>query len=333
VEQTGVVEPAGSVGVLLPPDLPGDQLTTYARAADQAGFDQLWVVEDCYLRGGVAQAALVLAATTRITVGIGILPAGARNVAFAAMELATLAEAFPGRLLAGVGHGMPGWMRQSGAWPVSPLGLLEEYTAALRALLHGERLEVAGTYVQLDGVQLAVPPAVVPPVYAGVRGPRSLELSGRVADGTVLAEPVTPQYLALACAQVAAGRADADLTRVPERHRVVAYNLAAVDPDPAVARERVRPGLQWLGEADWAPHLAPLDGADDLARLRAASGSRSAFAAALPDAWVDRLAVVGDVATCRDRIGLLHAAGADSVVLTPAGTTPLAALEQLAAVL
>jgi 5,10-methylenetetrahydromethanopterin reductase len=322
--------PAGSLGVVLPPDLPGDQLLPFAQAADRLGFDELWVVEDCYLRGGIAQTALVLAATTRITVGIGILPAGARNVAFAAMELATLAAAFPGRLLAGVGHGMPGWMRQNGAWPASPVGLLEEYTAALRALLHGERLDLAGRYVQLDGVQLAAPPVVVPPVYAGVRGPRSLELSGRFADGTVLAEPVTPEYLAEAGARVAVGRAGADLTRVAPRHRLVAYNLAAVADDPAAARDQVRPALQWLGEGDWAPHLAPLPGADDLARLRAESPSRAAFAAALPDGWVDRLAVVGDVATCRARLEQLYAAGADSVVLAPTAPDRLAALTSLA---
>ena len=320
---------AGALGVLLPPDLPGGQLLPFARAAERLGIDELWVVEDCYLRGGIAQTALVLAATSRITVGIGILPAGARNVAFAAMELATLAEAFPGRLLAGVGHGMPGWMRQNGAWPASPLGLLEEYTAALRSLLHGQRLDVAGTYVKLDGVQLAVPPAVVPPVYTGVRGPRSLELSGRVADGTVLAEPVTPEYLAEAAARIAVGRAAADPARVAAEHRLVGYNLAAVSDDPAAARDQVRPGLQWLGEADWAVHLAPLGGAEELARLRAESGSRAAFAAALPDAWVDRLAVVGDVATCRARLEQLWAAGAGSVVLAPTGPDRLASLEQL----
>jgi hypothetical protein len=48
-----------------------------------------------------------LAATTRIAVGIGIMPAGARNVCFAAMEPATLAQLYPGRLIAGIGHGMP----------------------------------------------------------------------------------------------------------------------------------------------------------------------------------------------------------------------------------
>ena len=45
-------------------------------------------------------------------------------------------------------------------------------------------------------MRLAHAPAVPPKVLAGVRGPRSLRLSGLVAQGTVLAEPVTPEYLA-----------------------------------------------------------------------------------------------------------------------------------------
>ncbi len=39
----------------------------------------------------------------------------------------------------------------------------------------------------------SVVPDGVPPLLAGVRGPRSLALAGRVADGTVLAEPTTPE--------------------------------------------------------------------------------------------------------------------------------------------
>ncbi|MGW2643044.1 hypothetical protein [Streptomyces sp. NPDC001348] len=61
------------------------------------------MVEDLGRRSGVTQAATVLAATTDLTVGIGILPAGIRNAGFAAMELATLAQ-----LIVGIGHGMPG---------------------------------------------------------------------------------------------------------------------------------------------------------------------------------------------------------------------------------
>ena len=311
------------IGVLLPRDLPADQVLPYARRADALGFAELWVVEDLGFRGGMAQAAAALAVTEQIRVGVGILPVGARNVAFAAMEAATVAELFPGRLHLGIGHGMPDWMRQVGAWPASLLTAFEEYVTALRALLRGEEVTVDGRYVRLDGVRLENPPAEVPPVLAGVRGPKSLAVAGRCADGTVLAEPVGPEYLAAAIAQI--GDAPG--------HRLVAYEIAAVDPDPTTAREKVRPALAWLGDPGWAPHIEPMDFAAEFRDLRDRTPDRAAFAAALPDAWVDRLAVVGTPEQARARLDGLALAGADAVALAPTGPDPLAALEELAAVL
>jgi alkanesulfonate monooxygenase SsuD/methylene tetrahydromethanopterin reductase-like flavin-dependent oxidoreductase (luciferase family) len=311
------------IGVLLPRDLPADQVLPYARRADALGFAELWVVEDLGFRGGMAQAAAVLAVTERIRVGVGILPVGARNVAFAAMEAGTVAELFPGRLHLGIGHGMPDWMRQVGAWPGSFLTAFEEYVTALRALLRGEEVTVDGRYVHLDHVRLENPPTVVPPVIAGVRGPKSLAVAGRVADGTVLAEPVGPEYLAVARGHI--GDAPG--------HRVVAYDVASVDPVGAVARERVRPALAWVGDPGWAPHIDPLPFAAEFRELRDRTPDRDAFAAALPDAWLDRLAVVGTPEQARARLDELAVAGADAVALAPAGPDPLAALESLAAVL
>jgi 5,10-methylenetetrahydromethanopterin reductase len=315
---------SGSIGVMLPRDLAPALVLPFARRADELGFDELWVVEDLGFRGGVAQAAAVLAATGRIRVGIGLLPVGARNAAFAAMEAATLAQLFPGRVDIGIGHGMPGWMRSVGEWPASPLTLLEEYLVAVTALLRGESVE-PGRYVRLDGVALEPTsvPADPPLVLAGVRGPRSLEVSGRVADGTILAEPTTPEYARAALAHIAADRP----------HRLVGYNVAAVDPDASVAVDAVRAGLEWIGEPDWAPHLAPLPFAAEFAALRRECGSREEFVRGLPEEWVRQLAVTGTAEDAKARLAELFAAGVDSVVLIPIGPDPLAAVERLAAVL
>lgn len=310
--------PDAAVGILLPRDLPASQVLAYARRAEELGFDELWVVEDLGFRGGVAQAAAVLAATERIVVGIGILPAAVRTAAFAAMELGTLAELFPGRVHAGIGHGMPHWMRGLGVWPQSPLTLLDEYFDAVRSLLTGARTDRSGRYVHVDDLVLESPPRVAPPLLAGVRGPKSLQLAGRIADGVVLAEPVTPEYLAHAREQMGTPG------------RVVAYNVAAVDDDPTAARDAVRPGLEWIGEPDWAPHIEPLPFAGEFADLRARSVDRAAFVRDLPDEWVDQLAVVGTPDDARARIARLHTAGAASVVLMPSGGDAAAAMEALA---
>jgi 5,10-methylenetetrahydromethanopterin reductase len=141
--------------------------------------------------------------------------------------------------------------------------------------------------VRLLGVQLEHAPSVVPPVFAGVRGPKSLQLSGRVAEGTIFAEPVTPEYLAMAVKQV--GSAGHDY-------------VASVDDDPAAARARARAALAIVGEPDWQPHVTGLEFAAELAELRWRTGSAAAFAAALPDRWVDRLAIVGTPERARDQL-------------------------------
>jgi hypothetical protein len=147
-------------------------------------------------------------------------------------------------------------------------------------------------------------------------------LSGRVAQGTVLAEPVTPEYLAFARAQT--GAAD---------HQIVAYNLASVDDDPEVARSRARGPLAVVGEPDWAPHVAVLDIAAELAELRRRAGSAAAFAAALPDSWVDRLAIVGTVDMARAQLRSLGSSGTDRVALIPAYPDLMSSLSSLARVL
>ena len=308
------------IAVMIPRDLPAARFVEFVQRAEQHGCDELWVVEDLGFHGGIAQAAVALAATSTVTVGIGILPAAARNVAFAAMELNTLAGLFPGRVIVGVGHGMVDWIRQVGAWPESPLTLLEETLTALQRLLARERVTVNGRYVRLDDVALENPAAIAPPVLAGVRGPKSMALAGRVSQGVVLAEPVTPEYLEVVKGQL--GSDDAT---------IVAFALTAVDDDPEVARHRARPALAPLGNPDWAPHIAPLEFAADLRELRA-SMTADEFAQAMPDTWVDQLAVVGTPEAARERVAALHAAGATCVVLIPLGD-PCEALDQFARIL
>jgi 5,10-methylenetetrahydromethanopterin reductase len=308
-----------TLGAMAPPNLPVSTYVDFIVEAERNGFDEVWIAEDCFLKGGIAQAAVALATTQRIRVGVGILPTRARNVAFAALELAFLANVYPGRVIVGIGHGMTDWMRQVGGRVDSPLTLLAEYLQALRALLAGEEVTVDGRYVHLDKVRLDEPPMFVPPVLAGVRGPRSLAVAGRVADGTILAEPVTPEYLSAARKHISATGA----------HTIVAYNVAAVDDDAEVARRQVRPALWVVGEPAWFVHIAPLAFADELVALRRLERDTQSFVARLPDAWVNQLAIVGTPEQGRVRLAELNEAGADHLVVTPVGENPIAALQRL----
>ena len=184
-----------AVGMCFDRTFPAPLVLDVARDLERGGADQLWVIEDCFYTAGVSLTAAALSVTERLTVGLGILPAVARNPAVTAMELATLCALAPGRFLPGIGHGVQDWMGQMGARPASPVTTLEEVLVAVGRLLDGERVTMHGRHVHLDDVQLDQPPPSPPPLLAGVRGPRSLAMAGRAAGGVVLAEPASSPYV------------------------------------------------------------------------------------------------------------------------------------------
>lgn len=259
------------IGVMYDRDWDPAGLPRFAREVEAVGVDDLWVVEDLGWNAGISAAAVALGATERLRVGIGITPAPLRSPALLAMELATLERVFPGRLVAGIGHGVPEWMAAVGVAARSPLALLEETVTSVRALLRGERVETEGREVRLDGVQLVHPPAGPPPVIAGVVRPRSLELSGRVADGTLLAEGHGPRELESALALIRKGGATAE-------HSLTVYALCCVGDDADEVARTLRPLVEgqgaWLGRppeevftvsgtaAEAADHVRALAAAD-----------------------------------------------------------------------
>ncbi|KFG04055.1 LLM class flavin-dependent oxidoreductase [Streptomyces scabiei] len=280
------------IGVMHDRDWAPEGLPEFARRAEALGVDDLWVVEDLGWNGGVSAAAVALGATQRLRVGIGIAPAPLRSPALLAMELATLARVFPGRLVAGIGHGVREWMAQVGVAPRSPLALLEETITSVRALLRGEQVDLAGREVRLDGVKLVHPPAEVPPVVAGVVRARSLELSGRVADGTLIAEGHGPRDLARIRELTAKGAAG--------DHTLTVFAFACVGDDPDAVARTLHPHTEghgaWLGR--------PQD---------------------------EVFTVSGDAAGAAAGIRALAEAGADTVVLRLVGEDPLGQLEAVLA--
>ena len=267
------------VGVLFRPQWRPEELPAFARAAERDGFAELWVVEDCFLEGGLSTAALALAWSSRIRVGIGLLPVPLRNPALAAMEIAGAARLHPGRLTVAFGHGVEAWMRQIGARPPDRLVALEETVASIRQLLAGETVSRHG-HVQLDDVRLGHRPDPPPELLVGTTGPRGMAVAGRVADGVLLPEGSGPEAVRWA-------RATA------EPRRLVVYAWMSLDADREAAFEAVRPQLErWL-ELGLYPRLGEL--ATDLRSL----------------------AVVGDATDCARAVERLWRAGADSVVLVP----------------
>jgi alkanesulfonate monooxygenase SsuD/methylene tetrahydromethanopterin reductase-like flavin-dependent oxidoreductase (luciferase family) len=227
---------APRVGIVFRPQLlPPERLPGFATAAGAGGYGDLWLWEDCFCEGGLTTAATALAGTGAMRVGIGLLPAPLRNPALAAMEIATLARLHPDRFVPAAGHGVLSWMAQAGAKAASPMTLLREWVTAVRALLHGETVCVSGDYVSLDKVALDWPPAQVPPLLVGARGPKTLALAGELADGLVLDAGISPDGVRRAIATAAAGRP----------HEVVVYVVCATG---AGAQDRARAEVSDTGE-------------------------------------------------------------------------------------
>jgi alkanesulfonate monooxygenase SsuD/methylene tetrahydromethanopterin reductase-like flavin-dependent oxidoreductase (luciferase family) len=219
---------APQVGCVYRPQFPPEHLAAGAQAADAAGVDELWLWEDCFLTGGVSTAAIALSHSTRLKVGIGVLPTPMRNVATTAMEIATLDRAFPGRLRVGVGHGVQDWMGQIGGRVGSPMTLLREYLTCLAGLLHGERLTHDGRYIRLEEVALDWLPDTRIELLVGATGPKTLRLSGLLAAGTVIGGGTTPQALKAAVDHIHDG---ARHLSTPSHHSVVVYLICATGRD------------------------------------------------------------------------------------------------------
>ena len=302
------------IGIMFRREHAPELLPGFARRAEEVGFDELWVVEDCFYGSGIASAATALASTDTIKVGLGIMPAVARNPVFTAMEIATLARLYPGRFLPGLGHGVAHWMRQIGAFPKSQLAALEEVTFTIREMLRGERLSYHGKQIHVDEVELVHPPDQIPPILLGVRGPKSLTLSGRVADGTILAEYAGPAYVSWARGQIASGILAAGHDR---EHHLTVFSLTCSGSTTAVAHQQLRPLMApALASGKLDAQLAPMGILPQVQELRR-NGDQEHFAAAMPDAWIDQLAIAGTPGDWMLAINYLVEAGANSVVLVP----------------
>ena len=297
------------VGIVLGSHMPPEQIVRTARRAEQLGFGELWFSEDCFFAGAFAGIAAALAGTERLPIGLGVASAVTRHPALLAMECATLARLHPGRFWPGVGLGVPFWLQQMGLMPRSPLRAVRECVESLRRLLAGEELTADGLFT-FDQVALTHLPEEELPIYLGMVGPKGLELSGRIADGTVLSVLAGVDYVRWARQRIVAGAAAAD--RGSDPHRVVTYVLYSVDADGRAAREAVREATAFYLAAMPDNALSEVYGIQPQLQELIAAGD---LARELPAAWVDDLAVAGDPDEAAAKIRALLDAGSDSVCL------------------
>ncbi|MBK7948275.1 MAG: LLM class flavin-dependent oxidoreductase [Deltaproteobacteria bacterium] len=179
---SGVASASIALSLSLPP---GPRTLEYARLAEELGYCRLWLYDSPLLYGDVWVAlARVAEATSRLGVGPGVLVPGLRHVATNAAAIATLETLAPGRVAVAVGTGFTA-RRLLGKPPLS-WKRVEAYVVALRALLHGEAVEIDGELVRMihpDGY--APPRPIRTPILVAASGPRGSEIARAIGDGVM----------------------------------------------------------------------------------------------------------------------------------------------------
>jgi alkanesulfonate monooxygenase SsuD/methylene tetrahydromethanopterin reductase-like flavin-dependent oxidoreductase (luciferase family) len=303
-----------AVGLLLGTFLPPERIRQAAQQGEALGFDELWLAEDYFFTGGLTSLTAALGTTEHVPIGTGIVSGLVRHPAVLAMELATIARMFPGRVRPGIALGHPPWVRQMGLYPRSPLGVMRETVGALRTLLAGEELTTRGDAFAFDHVQLTYPPTERVPIYMGGVAPKMLRLSGELADGNIIPLLASPAYLKWARTQIAEGVPAGTTGTRP----LVVFVFFSVDHSRDSARSSVRSLFSfYLTECLQIPTLLEQNEMIEDLRELVDRGGPQVVEREQPDTWLDELTVVGEPDECAERIRRFFDAGATSVVLYP----------------
>jgi alkanesulfonate monooxygenase SsuD/methylene tetrahydromethanopterin reductase-like flavin-dependent oxidoreductase (luciferase family) len=315
------------IGLVLGSAVAPELLPGAAAAAEAGGFDELWLAEDYFFTGGISAATMALDATESMKVGLGIVSAVARHPAVLAMEVSTISRVHPGRLIAGLGLGVPGWIRQMGLYPPSALAAMRESVTSVRRLLAGEELTEKGKVFEFDSVKLTYPEEQPTPVHMGVSGPKMLRLSGEIADGTVLSVAASHEYVEWARDRIDEGRAEAGRT---DHHQITMFAIYSVDADGAAARSAVREPLAFY-KSNGPNALTDVHGISDELAAILSRGGYEALVREMPDEWIEDLTIAGTPAECAAKIRAAYEAGADTVALFPMPTDRVDDLVRLTA--
>lgn len=224
-----------SLGVLIVPDVPVDQVVERARHAEAVGVDTVWVADEKFFRDPFVTLGAIAERTERIGLATCVTEPYARHPALIAMAMGTLHERAPGRVLIGMGAGGSGFPPM-GVERRAPATALREATTIIRGLLAGEEVDVDGKVISFRNGKLNFDAAPLPIFLAG-RGPKVLQTAGEVGDGVILAPFASPVTLGGAAEQVARG---VERREGGERPPLIARVDVSISDDPAAARDAVR---------------------------------------------------------------------------------------------
>ena len=218
-----------------------EELTAAARAAESAGFADVWVPE--LHRSAFIPAAAMAQATERVGVGTAIALAFVRSPMATALEALDVDELAGGRFTLGIGSGV---QRLNEDWHNARFGKaaphLRETVAIIRRFVaeshRGEPIELEGEFerIRLRGYERPFAPVRDRiPIYLAAVGEANTRLTGEIADGWLAHELGSPAYLAetlmpnFEAGLQRGGRGRGDL-------QVIASACCVIDDDPRQAK-------------------------------------------------------------------------------------------------
>jgi F420-dependent oxidoreductase-like protein len=310
------------------------QASAYVVEAERLGVDFVWSAE-AWGHDGATPLAFVAARTSRIRLGTAILQAGTRTPALIAMTAMSLNAMSGGRVHLGLGvsgpqviegwHGIP--FRRS-------VTRLRETVEIVRRAIRGERLEYKGAVYQLPlpggegkAIRSAAKPQPDIPIYLATLSPKSLEMTGEIAEGW-LGTSFMPEHARVFFDHIEtgarrAGRALGDLD-------LQAGGFVHFSDDVERLIPPRKPGLAFtLGAMGSRDHNFYNDayrraGYDEVARdvqRLWLENRRDDAAARVPDELVLKTNLLGTEAMVRARLARYRDAGVTTLRVEPAGET------------
>src|SRR5438132_12227287 len=221
---------------------PGRDLATaleLARRAEALGYESVWVTHGLG-RDSFLVLAAYGAATTRLGLGVGVVPIYPRHPVAMAQAALPLTDATGGRFTLGIGVSHRAIVElMLGLALDAPLAVMREYVAVLRGAL-GAGADFEGRHFRVRW-SLALPERPVPPrIHLAALTRKMLELAGEIADGAILwlCPPAYVRDVALPALERGRKRAGKTLSGF----EVVAAVPLAVTGDVAGARAALRVG-------------------------------------------------------------------------------------------
>jgi 5,10-methylenetetrahydromethanopterin reductase len=298
---------------------PVRRVADLAVMAERQGFQTWWVADQRWMRDVWVTLAACAARTSTIALGTRVTDPYVRHPALTAVAIASLDELSGGRAILGLGAGGSGFA-QMGIERTRPVTAMREAIELIRRLLAGGEVEYRGELVRFGRGALEFVTRAAIPIVVVARGPRLLELGGRVADGVMVASMASPAAVRWGLGHVEVGMRQAG--RPPGSVEPSSMLYASISDDGPAARAIVRRGIAGALVGSF-PNLdfVTASGLAVPPALRQLLESRRPdylrLTAAIPDAFVDHLALAGTPAQCAAQIERIVEAGIRHVVLAP----------------